>query len=351
MKFVKRATILLITLAIIITQHRSSHAQNNKPQPIYSGVQLAYLEWSADGLTLLFTDVMSVANSIHNNDPEQWQSYDPNKELLTQSALSPLRTVMTDAQREALKPPTALRYPTITPVSYLSPNERYLVYVSEPAGNNWQLSLADLQSGRSVSINAFAFEAFLSQNLYRVLWNDTSTAFVTVTESASGLPGYIFYTSSFSQTVEDMATQPLGVPDRNGRSYMYASVYDISDDGKIVLILIGDTTTSSDPENRVRYLTLWQADNPAASTLIETINGRKVIGATFAPDDESKIWFINEVGLSEYDLQTGQIRVMDTALNSTWLTKARFSPDGRWVAVIEPFLDFGEHLYVYPTTR
>ena len=130
-----KRVVSLLAAMLVIGYIGISHAQGDKPQPIYSGESLAYLDWSANGRDLLFTDAGSVAKSIHQNEPEKWQSYNPNAELLTQSTFSPFRTAMTDALGKALRPSADSEYPTTTPISYLSPNGRYLTVIASLVQN------------------------------------------------------------------------------------------------------------------------------------------------------------------------------------------------------------------------
>ena len=87
-------------------------------------------------------------------------------------------------------------------------------------------------------------------------------------------------------------------------------------------------------------------ESTQVSQIIETLDGRAVRGASFAPDDESKLMIVNDSGLVEYDLVTDQITVLDASIQAD---EAIFSPNAEYVALIQGAqISFGD-IFVIPT--
>lgn len=334
-------------------------AQSGELKPIYSGFPLMYVEWTVDSQSLIFIDQDSVIEADQRGTPGMWQGYEPDTKTLKEIPVSYWRADLPASVQQNLSNLSILEdpyLPAFETMAYPSPDGRYLVYISERFGRAWRVSLADLQTGVTAPTEAYAFlvATSLPEEVYRVVWNATSTTFFVLTRNSPDVPYEAFHVSGFGANVREVQTHKLGALSRGGRLYGQVETFSLASDGKTALMLIADFTDAGKllPKKLPLFLILWNAEKPESSQFIEGIDGQDVIAASFAPGNESKLLYVNDVGLLEYDLRTGQTTVLDTRLAAQPPSIARFSPDGRWVALVEQEDSAGPAtLYVVATGR
>lgn len=180
---------------------------------------------------------------------------------------------------------------------------------------------------------------FATPDAFNVIWNADSTAFVVTNTTIGGHPEYI-YGANYENDLADLRSENFRLPsDEPVGLFDGDAAYDISDDGSSVLLrFTKDDPNILSPDELPRQLAIWRPLNINATQILTDIDARRIIGASFAPYDENKILFVNEVGLIEYDLITTQTRIITDEVSASIgetspFEQAIFSPDGYRIAL------------------
>jgi hypothetical protein len=231
-----------------------------------------------------------------------------------------------------------------------SPNGRYVVYRTNQqlcgveGDCSLLLGLGDLVTGRHITLRKGIDQGHF------VRWSADSSAFLIVDYGLYGGLGGILYVnvaSALAATADYTARMlmnfGLGEP----------SFVDISRDGRRVLV--------RDQGNGLgtgRGLFLWDSRTPDTGDQFAAFaDGRDVLkddivtAASFIPGDDQHLLVVVREGLARYDLKTGQLEVLNPAINSQWVVWAYFSPDVRYVltyAQVENGSDWQAQIALYP---
>lgn len=188
-----------------------------------------------------------------------------------------------------------------------------------------KLALLNRSSGRVI----FTDQNIIVDALDWFQWSDDSTSFVKSKYMVS--PVLFFYGSGYADNpptdliIENIST--LAASD--GETYSIWGYYDMSPDGK--LVLLGGTGT----QTHMQRVLLWDAETHTTTTL-DGIGSQTVVTAAFAPSSLTRIRALAETGLIEYDMNAGTTTVLNEDINTERFSNiwSRFSPDGRYVALI-----------------
>jgi len=317
--------------------------------------------WSADSSLLTFNSIGGPSGA-----DKMRVVYDVNAQTVTQtltgeSLLSPsgLNINETNQFSPFIDPNTN------QPMAFLSPNKRYAVFPSSNGKiqNNtdgsigtvsfYSVFLADLITNQKVDTTLLVTYPAKS---FDVVWNRTSTAFVVMsTVYEIGTRAFVGYVSGFSQqlinikvtdNIEDnlligVQNYVLGgallAPDTFIPNF---SMYGISDQTTPRLILTsfscGNSVIGSKQPtcNQRISLATYNFDSPTQTHIIGQINGDKMLSASFSAGSESIIWAITDQGLVQINVSSSKLTVIDAKLSIDWAYLASFSPDRKWLAVM-----------------
>ncbi|MFN8419992.1 MAG: hypothetical protein U0528_12235 [Anaerolineae bacterium] len=342
MKFLQRPLMLIIWLLLAIfvglLRPETTIAQTTVPRLIYEGELFQALAWSTNSETFSFF--------LYSSPPPTVQSaaflFSVESTTLTNAASWPFQPIISDEEASALK--LWKDQNGIFPFIYLSPDSHSLVYpgIDETSKKVSTLFVSNLERLQAIVIPIEITFPFASSDAFNVLWSTDSTAF-----AVAHLGGQGFMRIDYAQLEKDATTGDLksarvesvntaAIGETTYVSGVYGRLYDISDDGLWVLVLLDEFAPGYDPNTpRVARLVVWSPTNPAESYAVKEIPGEQIRGASFAPDDKTKLLIITDSGLVKYDLKTQTQDLITAEISSKWVDDAVFSPNGRWVALID----------------
>ncbi len=332
-------------------------------EPIWTDFQ-----WSIDGKLLIF----DASSGPGANDIVQ-VAYDVTTQTASQTALNQARPSTLNLSTDEITKFSPFIDPTSKqPLAFLSPDKKYAVYPSS-VGKLDETSLVTFYSVRLANratkqVVDTTLSVLHPPGSFNVIWNRTSTAFVVLSEVYEiGTPTLVGYISGFDKQLANLkiATQAdqLIV---NGQNYVPGGVVPFpggSPDPGSIVFAISDSTTlrhilttvscggsvlSDQPSCPVRIrLAVYDFDNPNQSQVFTQINGDLMGSASFSAESEQVLWAVTDQGLVQLDTRSGKLAVIDSRLTTDWARYANFSPDRRWLAVINVDDQYGTlHLYV-----
>jgi hypothetical protein len=308
--------------------------EEHKPAPIITFEQIfpTDLRWSSDRQQLIFR------NNITEATGNDWYIYDiqTRQLVLNQGQPRPDKS----ASVEAVLDLTHDAEGEVLPLS-ISSNGQYLMYGVFGGETIWTNNggfpsmipgVADLQN-----TTAFTIPDTELRGIPNVLWSAGGSAFILVKTIVPFDWVDVSYVGNYASNPSDAVLHNLHVLWLNDQFYGVNGAYDLSSDGNRALLRVLVTS----PE-RTHKLYIYNAQFPAEDQLLEDFEPNSVIAATFAPDDETKIWALTEDGIVQYDLLTGEISAINSMFNARSAMEvslhdpAIFSPDGRYLATLSP---------------
>ncbi|MGB1289102.1 MAG: hypothetical protein ACPG7F_21390, partial [Aggregatilineales bacterium] len=224
-------------------------------------------------------------------------------------------------------------------LAYVSPNGRYRAYPAEGVDGRGAVALLDIQENDFILLTEILIASLSSPDAFRVDWSADSSAF-TVRRVSDFAADDLFYISNFSKNVRAATVEQVMEFNVDGQNIgVAASRTALSSNGNVLLfvggfqyplsITIADLTGKNERINLVLYKT-------------DTI----VKGITFSEDNQ-RAFFIDGTGLQQIDLESGEVTVLDARINTEWVSRAYFSPNGRHVAILGGMnVDGGQWVYV-----
>jgi hypothetical protein len=350
LKFIIWIFKVVVFSAIILAspfQHIDSYTQALYT-PVYQtsyGRPIVNASWSNDSMQFVFQEALPVNDErvIDTGvvtDNNNWYSISMGEDRLDGQGVSILRGNIWFLESETVHSSSqitlALTDSGQRSFSFPSPNGRYLVYVA-PKPSHWKeigypLTLTDLQTGENVLIPEILVPGFTEFDAIYVTWSESGTAFTVETTWAPAQ--YNYYISGYSEALENIQTIPILVPPYEPLQLLEKAIYyptplDLTKDGKRVLI-----------EGRVAKSTqvfIWDVFNPELSFLIQstaTTPSNSIRDAVFTPDEDA-VLYIGENGLVRYHIDTGETAILAVDITSIWVDEAWFSPDGKYVALLD----------------
>lgn len=339
-----KRTLPLMLLILTALLSASGVTAQNLGTPIYSrsNAAITNVSWSQDSTTLVFHDAVllnsgdydSGVQTIHNT----WIQYQLSGNITTSNQwyLQPPLSV-TQQQHFQIAQDGGQ-----TSFIFRSPNQRYIVYATQKPigweGFGWPLALGDLRNGQHVFVGkAVVWDLTDFDYQYRVQWSDDSATFTVRTSSLMGDEPRIYYVHNYDISLDNLVAQYLlqGISLGSETSYP-DSVFDLSTDGSKVLL--EDTVLAG------RRLLLWDVVNPSQSRVLTV--GNYVLAAVFAPGNEGKIWFLDEHGLTEYNLGTQAANVLNPYIKAAVGKNAWFAPNGENIALLESSHPGSSSMYI-----
>lgn len=286
-------------------------------EPIYVGNRICPIQtqWSVDSKFVFFcTDDYETERNIY-------YQYFPATGELSQVRRSPFTE---DVKVEEFGDGPAEQ------LSYLSPNHEYSVYESNyhACAPDACWNLLGVSSPLTTSGNRLIWVT--PQTWFYVRWNTYSSAFLIIDYGVYGGLGLLRYVGALagSGTISPVNLMNFGIGTE--------AFYDLSPDGRRVLLPVWQ---SSQPPN----LVLWDASIPsmadsqeqfAATDGAVLIENERISGASFIPNDDQNILIVNEDGILQFNIQTGEEIVLRSDINSTWAYWVYFSPDNQYAAIL-----------------
>jgi hypothetical protein len=313
-------SVVLITIGSLFLSN-SSTAQAPHEPIIASSNSIINISWSNDGTSLTFqTD--SYDTGVVSDDGNNWHEYRIETGRLTTSSLWPQPRILPQGL-----PIGQFQAPPANSFTFISPDGRYLAYPAvRPEGDRSDCSpfgLANLETYSGIYVENIRLCAGGNFNInYEVVWSDDGTAFTVFTTYPETA---IYYATNYEEDIKDVIAINLSelTDENSGESLYVGYIFDLSPDGSQVLA----EQPADDPR-----LVVWDANN---QNQIRTLaqNETHFAGAAFSPDGRN-VRYVAEQGLTEYDLASGETRVLDPNVNTTWANKGWFSPDSRHIALL-----------------
>jgi hypothetical protein len=325
-----------------------SHGQSFTP--VYSGTTSRNIYWSNDSTNVSF----QLGYDVNFNSTEagitttnnSWYNFNVLTNTLTNSNTWSLQAPLSTSEINLIDP---AGFPTSPSFVYASPSGRYVAY-ARILNNQHILSLFDRTTNQIWSTYQILFSNSHVDD-FNVIWSASETSFIFRAATDGG--GMVFiYASGYSPSLLNGTMQIVNFVDIGTQSYSISNVYDISADGQQVLMRVIEVGNPPHPlgASPIRLM-VWQSNNPSLSKVITSVDANTIRGASFA-SDERKILYISNTGLWQYDTMYDFPFVLDTTINSIWVSNAVFSPNSRWIA-IDQSPDYiaasGSHFYVLPT--
>lgn len=301
-------------------------------------------EWASDSSRLAFYNheldpgSLGSPTSVALQKPF-WQFFD----LQAQSLSQPQRTWPLSPL--AVHP--SLKEIVETQFVKVSPRGNYLFYTGQLNGKTGipdapippaELRLADTATGETLSADIPTWlGGFLAADPV-VLWSETGNAAVMMLfTSAVGdiLVTHISITETAPLTIErhDFKNALIGSSQFTAAGPRIDRLYDISDDGKLVLVTGQRADLGLSAASAKSQLVLWSVDAAIESTVIDTFDADNVCHAAFAPDTPDEIMIISQDGhFYLYNVSSLSVSHLPLAGTEACSDRLSFSPNGRWLA-------------------
>ena len=330
----KAAHLTLLCIALLSLLSTSWRIQAQGSQSIYTGALIQDMSWSTNSQLLVFD----------NTDDSVWYQYDTNTGALGQNTTWPLQPNLSAADTQILN---QAAYGTDQSAVFLSPSSHYVAYAGPRASGTdagWSMMIANLQSQQTAKTNAEILYPYSAPADFNILWSNSETAFLLTITTLSRTP-VSYYVNGYTNDITAAQAQLLVNMNIAGATYNANAAFDVSNDGNKAILSISSSTLPV-----IQSLVLWNALSPNTSQLLQGIDASKVLGAAFAPGDETKILIANDQGLLQYDLVTNTISSLQGNIGSTPAMKAIFSPDGKFLAEVVATSNGQNSIYILSTT-
>jgi hypothetical protein len=314
LKFYRITSVVICVWMLYSVRGQSVAQDSSLPEPILT-FQVSFpgsLHWSSDSQNLIFYDI----------NLSRWYVYDVQTQLITQLVNQPTIKILFDC-------------PTSSKAFYdnLSHNARYATYTEEIEQYSGfavaRLNIIDCSKKSTYLLP----DEIQTANRQRVIWSNDNRAFLFV--NLINPPSWIEaqYVTNYHDDVSNAVlfhTSPVW--DEN-KIYTVYGAYDISFDGSKLLLHVAEGPTDAGT------LYISNMKIPSNSQFIG-VDFETLIAATYAPNDESKLWLFTELGIVQYDLVSKETSIINNAINSeeargiSISEPAVFSPDGRYLATL-----------------
>lgn len=330
----------IILCSITVLGHPAHMEAQDKSDPFYiTDVRPDTVSpfWSNDSRFFVFAGLPWVG--AVQADYAAWFQYEVATEEVISTNRWPLQPELTSEQLDAFEVGSLQNesYGNQPSRIFLSPNGRYIVYGTHlpndwpPSNYQTTLGIADLQSGDHIVIEipipAFGSVSCVS-GYFCILWADDSSAFMLSASIPIGVTQQ-YYFAGFTSNLADIkateiseyafvlredATVELATTEDGGAETYTLGFWDIFDNDHILL-------------NLSQKLVLWNPSDVSKSKVLD-IGDTEVFNASFYPNTSSKVLYVTEEGLVEYDVEEEQSIVLDSNIKSRYTF---FSPNGRFL--------------------
>ncbi|MGB1286085.1 MAG: hypothetical protein ACPG7F_06095 [Aggregatilineales bacterium] len=314
------AVLILVVLSASFTQ-----AQDDiillTPQPI----TLRNLKWSNDGQLLVFRDNCCDDTGIITIEAN-WYTYDVTTETLTQDNSWGLAPQLAVAEMYSAGI-------TDDHFNFMSPDERYVFYSADVPEDDYQLRLYDRQQGMFLNLPFFDMARASGTDRFNAWWSEDSTALITRLTPITPyelVSGY-FYISDYDAGFANTQFIELYDAEINGDEYGFSRIYDLSPDGRHVLI---GAAKRGERGGRILF---YNPQIPTDSLIISPseVSMPNIYVARFLEGDNHRIIYLNESGIHIYDKTTGASELVRDDINSIVWDGMLFAPGGKHLALVE----------------
>jgi hypothetical protein len=309
-------------------------AQSNLGEPIYTGSRIKNVMWSSDSSRLVFQKANGIENGVNVSD-NSWIEYSTqSNQLVTRNSWTLLPDLT--ASEMALSGSSLDGKQSF---AFTSPDNVYTILAGEGGINaGFPLMLSNHLTNQSDLLPITILEPFQGTDDFRVYWSDDNTAFAVVSSTLSGL-SYIDYANGYDAGTSNIVVQSPSLITVDNQTFITDDVYEVSADGDTLLLRVRVDGDINDPSFK---LALWDASHPEKTLLLNKIEGDQFIGAAFILSDETKLLFVDEFGLQQYDLVTQKSMLIQSEISAAsetkwlWYRELRgvFSPNAEWLAYI-----------------
>ncbi|MDX2136457.1 MAG: hypothetical protein SF123_00055 [Chloroflexota bacterium] len=333
----------LAMIAIFLLLH-PIHAQDASLSAIYSGWPITNMWWSADSRVFAFQGNMTSA-------PESsWYAYDVTSGRLTNSQTWPLQPTLNRIEQQALDSQETLGVEVN--LVFSSPNGQFLVGSSENLtglqNQSSYVSQATISNRTTNTINLIGLPIITQTSVdrYRVQWSDDSSTFVVSTSAVqvSALSFFYYVTGYAESNATDIVAVDMQPVMIDGQNHSILEVFDLSNDGRQVLLF-----ASRSGSGRPDYcLIRWSSIESSSHVLVPGFDGITEYhpSAVFSSEGSDIVLIFQRSGINEVNLISGNVRNLYPDLGSERFTNAMFSPDGRYIALVERVTDAVFSVYV-----
>jgi hypothetical protein len=323
-------------------------AQAPEFAPIYSGLPVKNVAWSSDSQKLTFQEAQSETDASSLSD--SWLAFDTLTQSLQSASEWPLQPNLTSSLQQTFGTEQALT--ESNSFLFRSPDNRYIVgneQLSAETGRDDLGIVVDTVANQTFALTIPLLGSETGPDLFDVHWSTNSEAFTLSTTALLATdPTFFYHISGYGDDSSKPIVQDLTQLIIGDKQYSTLEIYDVSSNGDLVL-LRGFYVTPS-PENRQMEfpLIVWNSKDASGHFVVDNIEKSQsdLLAATFASNNDSLLLILDERGLVQHNLTNNEESILRTDINSTWVNKAVFSPDGQSLALIEKVNDVMENVYV-----
>ncbi|MCU0498642.1 MAG: hypothetical protein MUF87_14925 [Anaerolineae bacterium] len=316
------------------------------------------VRWSEDSQTLSFQEIYPPHFSVQGPDPfddsTKWYNVTINTSAqheVNKSSQPPFNPTL---QQALARLPVAMDDDGERGMIILSPDQRYVVYAAQDfieGEQHFPLAITEIATGwTGMTEEIFISSPSVLARIYQLNWSADSSAFVVDFNTGFGDDRKFHvtgYASDRDEIAQKLIVTRISELNFNGRTiYAGVGVTGISSDGNRLLL---DVIFRQGEYN----LMIWDLHDTSQSQVI--VYGGEManfISADFVNEDQ-EVLYIDPTGLWQYDLTTDALKLLDESINSSWVDYAWFSPNGRWMALLdrEALFNVRSFLYILPVRQ
>jgi hypothetical protein len=333
-RFIPTYRVLTAALALLLllgANLRNVAQPNSQLIELYNiegiGGDLGNLWWSQDSIRFAFVAPESRLSGSYN-----WYLYDVATSTVTISDTWPLRPQFSAQELQDYDL-------SQDDIQYVSPDQTWFSYnENENSQDIWEpehIVLVNRQSGEVVetTVNPLRDDVATSPHAgtdhFRVLWSEDNSAVLVKTTGILVDASVFYYVTGYTDSPPNLSVYPLDELVFDNEQYFAINAYDISSDGRAILIATAPTLGGF-----VRFVVM----DVEASTVLYSISAdlpgiENVLDVMFMPGNEQKLLAFMDQGVVEVNLSSATVQVLWADTTSFDFQRAEFSPNGQWIGL------------------
>jgi len=313
--------------------------QFERLKKLLPNVQVSYFEWARDSRSFVYSVGSPVVQDPFDLEG-YWTHYTLDTEVFTESSTYPFLPQLTP-QGEAVFVRTTNTF------SYLSPDDRYLLYAGEKKYEGvetryWTFMIGDRQSQSTLALPYPLFDPQSKTESFDVKWAQDSRS--VILEICSNPiycdPSFVIHIRGLESGLSGLVIDDTNIsnPVLDGVVYQTLRLIDFSADGMWAWLIVGE-----DMGQGAGHWMMYNTTDPQSSVLLNPPLGIAGEWYRFGSPDGSQILYVDNPGIYRYDWVNGTSTLLTTEVNNSTVSIGEFSPDGRWFV----FMSRSSELYLY----
>lgn len=342
----KRRFLLHIAYVLLwLLPYSENIAQDDAFQPIYDGLPVDDLFWTADSQQLMFRHLEAGQGFVE----AAWSVYTIRSRTAIRVTELPSQVTLSSAMHD--------RYSLDNPfeiLAFSSPDGNYVVTGrftgAHEAARRWETVIVDTLQDRVIHTAIPALGVTTTPHYFNVTWNADSQVLILATSALRvSEPSFFYWVSGYADSANQPDVREITRFSIDDRQYTTRRIYDVSSDGHA--ILLHGVHHTPEPNTRQTFfpLIVWKADGNH-QVLLNDFDKRpgafNLLTASFVPDNEDALLIVDERGLLHYTPDTGESTILRSDITSVRFREAHFSPDGTFLALVENVAELREIVYI-----